>query len=55
MIDFLPNYPALLLIFVRVASFFLMMPLFSYRTIPATHKIGLSLALSWIIFYAIHA
>jgi flagellar biosynthesis protein FliR len=33
--------PAFLLVFVRVTSFFLMMPLFSYRSIPAQAKIGL--------------
>ena len=30
-----------------------MMPLFSYRTIPAVHKIGLGFFLSWLMFYAI--
>ncbi|NHM29809.1 flagellar biosynthetic protein FliR [Neobacillus terrae] len=49
-----PNLPAFLLIFVRVTSFFLMMPLFSYRTIPAAHKIGMGFFLAWIIFYTIH-
>ncbi|HJV16365.1 MAG TPA: flagellar biosynthetic protein FliR [Bacillales bacterium] len=54
MIELLPKFPAFLLIFVRVTSFFLMMPLFSYRTIPAVHKIGLGFFLSWLIFYTIH-
>jgi flagellar biosynthesis protein FliR len=54
MIDFIPKFPAFLLIFVRVTSFFLMMPLFSYKTIPAVHKIGLGFFLSWLIFSAIH-
>lgn len=49
----LPQFPAFLLILVRVTSFFVMMPLFSYRTIPAVHKIGLGFFLSWLIFYAI--
>ncbi|HJV30708.1 MAG TPA: flagellar biosynthetic protein FliR [Bacillales bacterium] len=53
MIELLPKFPAFLLIFVRVTSFFLMMPLFSYRTIPAVHKIGLGFFLSWLIFYTI--
>lgn len=52
--DLLPKFPAFLLILVRVTSFFVMMPLFSYRTIPAQHKIGLGFFLSWLIFYAIH-
>lgn len=51
--DLLPKFPAFLLIMVRVASFFVMMPLFSYRTIPTTYKIGLSFFLSWLIFCAI--
>ncbi len=56
MIEFnqlLPKFPAFLLILVRVTSFFVMMPLFSYRTIPTVHKIGLGFFLSWLIFYAI--
>ncbi|MCM3123297.1 flagellar biosynthetic protein FliR [Mesobacillus sp. AQ2] len=55
MLDFIPSFPAFLLIFVRVTSFFLMMPLFSYRTIPATHKIGLGFMLALIMFSAIGA
>jgi flagellar biosynthesis protein FliR len=55
MLDFIPSFPAFLLIFVRVTSFFLMMPLFSYRTIPAAHKIGLGLFLSIIMFSSIGA
>ncbi|MBM7701880.1 flagellar biosynthetic protein FliR [Metabacillus iocasae] len=39
-------YPTFLLTFVRMTSFVLTVPLFSYRTIPATHKIGLAAALS---------
>lgn len=52
--DLLPKLPAFLLIFVRITSFFLMMPIFSYRTIPTVYKIGLGFFLSWLIFYAIH-
>lgn len=55
MVDLLPEFPAFLLIFVRVTSFFLMMPLFSYRTIPASHKIGFGFFLAWIMFYTIDA
>lgn len=50
MLDFLAVFPAFLLIFVRVTSFFLMVPLFSYRSIPAAHKIGLGFFLAWIMF-----
>lgn len=51
--DLLPKFPAFLLILVRVTSFFVMMPLFSYRTIPTVHKLGLGFFLSWLMFYAI--
>lgn len=55
MVDFLPDFPAFLLVFVRVTSFFIMMPLFSYRTIPTSHKIGFGFFLAWIMFYTIEA
>ncbi|UQD51719.1 flagellar type III secretion system protein FliR [Bacillus methanolicus] len=55
MLDLLPKFPVFLLIFVRVTSFFLMMPLFSYRTIPARIKIGLGFFLAWIMYYSIDA
>lgn len=51
--DFIPFFPAFLLVFVRVTSFFLMMPLFSYRSIPATHKIGFGFFLAWIILFTL--
>ncbi|CAM3703811.1 flagellar biosynthetic protein FliR [Mesobacillus zeae] len=53
MLDLLPQFPAFLLIFTRVTSFFLMMPLFSYRSIPAQHKVGLGFFLALIMFTAI--
>lgn len=55
MLDLLPDFPTFLLIFVRVTSFFIMMPLFSYKSIPTTHKIGLGALLAWIMFYTIDA
>ncbi|SFA73870.1 MULTISPECIES: flagellar biosynthetic protein FliR [unclassified Bacillus (in: firmicutes)] len=55
MVDIIPEFPAFLLVFVRVTSFFLMMPLFSYRTIPGPHKIGFSFFLAWIMFYTLDA
>jgi len=55
MIDFLPKFPSFLLVLVRVTSFFLMLPLFSYRTIPANHKIGLGFFLSILIFFNMDA
>ncbi|WP_174735021.1 flagellar biosynthetic protein FliR [Mesobacillus harenae] len=55
MLDFLPALPAFLLIFVRVTSFFLILPIYSHRAIPASHKIGLGFFLAWIMFYTIDA
>ncbi|MCL9636382.1 flagellar type III secretion system protein FliR [Bacillus zanthoxyli] len=43
------SYPAFLLVLVRVTSFFVTVPLFSYKTIPTVHKVGLSAALSVVI------
>ncbi|TYR82733.1 flagellar type III secretion system protein FliR [Priestia megaterium] len=45
----LTMYPAFLLILVRVASFFITVPFFSHRTIPAMHKVGLAAVLSIVI------
>ncbi|MCP3739108.1 flagellar biosynthetic protein FliR [Rossellomorea sp. BNER] len=53
--DIIPNLSVFLLILVRVTSFFVTMPLFSYRTIPARHRIGFSIVLSWIMYYSIEA
>lgn len=41
--------PVYLLVLVRVASFFVTMPIFSYRTIPANLKIGLAAILALIV------
>lgn len=51
--NFLPVFPAFLLILVRVTCFFIMMPLFSYRTIPASAKIGLGFFMSIIMVFTI--
>lgn len=51
MIQFLEWFPAFLLILVRISSFFVTLPFFSYRNIPAQLKIGLSIFISWIMFF----
>ncbi|WP_456275483.1 flagellar biosynthetic protein FliR [Bacillus sp. AK128] len=51
--DFIIRMSAFLLILVRISGFFLTVPIFSYRTIPATHKIGLAAFLSFIMYYTI--
>ncbi|WP_100330924.1 flagellar biosynthetic protein FliR [Bacillus xiapuensis] len=51
----LPKISVLLLMIVRVSAFFVTMPLFSYRTIPAMHRICFSVVLAWMMYYAIDA
>lgn len=53
MITVLDNYPAFLLVFMRVSAFFVTLPLFSYRNIPNIHKIGFAFMLSWIMFFSL--
>lgn len=47
------SIPVFLLIFVRVTSFFVTIPIFSYKNIPTSHKIGSAFFLSYLIFYTI--
>ncbi|MGN1400542.1 MAG: flagellar biosynthetic protein FliR [Bacillus sp. (in: firmicutes)] len=49
----IPSFPGFLLILTRISAFFIMMPIFSYKTIPASHRIGLSALLAWTMQYAI--
>ncbi|WP_188454375.1 flagellar biosynthetic protein FliR [Virgibacillus oceani] len=51
----LASIPVFLLIFVRVAAFFVTLPLFSYRTIPTPFKIGFSFFLAFIMYYTVDA
>ncbi|OIJ13150.1 flagellar biosynthetic protein FliR [Anaerobacillus alkalilacustris] len=53
MLEILDFVPAFLLILSRVTAFFVTLPLFSYRTIPAMYKVGLGLFLSWLMFFSI--
>jgi flagellar biosynthesis protein FliR len=46
-LQLLPNF---LLIFCRITAFFVVVPLFSFRNIPTTFKIGLSTMISFIVF-----
>lgn len=50
MTDLINDFPVFLLIFIRVTSFFATVPLFSYRNIPTSHKVGLGFFLSYIMF-----
>ncbi|MFC7372186.1 flagellar biosynthetic protein FliR [Fictibacillus iocasae] len=48
------NYlPSFLLIAARISSFFVTVPIFSNRSIPAMHKTAISLFISWIALYAV--
>jgi flagellar biosynthetic protein FliR len=51
--EFVVRMSGFLLIILRISAFFITVPIFSYRTIPNTHKIGLAVFLSWIMFYTI--
>lgn len=53
MLQLVEFFPAFLLILVRVSSFLVTLPLFSYRTIPAMHKVGLAFFLTWLMFFTI--
>ncbi|WP_071395325.1 flagellar biosynthetic protein FliR [Bacillus tuaregi] len=55
MMDIVEAFPAFLLVFVRVTSFFLLMPLFSYRTIPTSFKVGLGFFIAMIMLFEIDA
>lgn len=51
--EIIPKFSVYLLIFVRIASFFITMPIFSHRLIPAQHRIGISALLAWIMYYTV--
>ncbi|MBN6204943.1 flagellar biosynthetic protein FliR, partial [Ralstonia pickettii] len=51
----LNSLPIFLLVFARVLAFLVVMPLFSYRTIPLPFKIGFSFFLAFIMFYTVDA
>ncbi|WP_342568245.1 flagellar biosynthetic protein FliR [Psychrobacillus sp. FSL K6-4046] len=49
--EIIPRLTVLLLIIARVSAFMITLPLFSHRTIPATHKIAFAVILSWMMYY----
>lgn len=51
MTELIPKISVLLLIFARVSSFFIVVPLFSYKTIPSQMKIAFAFILSWMMYY----
>ncbi|WP_245237451.1 flagellar biosynthetic protein FliR [Paenibacillus ihuae] len=48
--NMLQSFPVFLLIFCRITSFFVVIPVFSSRTVPVQFKIGLSLFVALIVF-----
>ncbi|MFB5660550.1 flagellar biosynthetic protein FliR [Alteribacillus sp. HJP-4] len=52
-LQWLNQFPLFLLVVVRVLAFFTTMPLFTYRTIPATFKVGLGVFFAFIIVFTI--
>ncbi|PIC75220.1 flagellar biosynthetic protein FliR [Sporosarcina sp. P26b] len=51
--EIIPSLPAFLLILTRVTSFFVTLPLFSYKTIPATQRLLFGAILAWMMSYSI--
>ncbi|WP_277584176.1 flagellar biosynthetic protein FliR [Psychrobacillus antarcticus] len=49
----LPSLTVLLLIIARVSAFFIVLPLFSHRTIPASHRVAFAVVLSWMMYYTL--
>jgi len=48
------NLPTFFLIFVRITSFVMIVPIFSYRTIPSTYKIGFSFFLTLLAYSTVY-
>ncbi|SEP57508.1 flagellar biosynthetic protein FliR [Piscibacillus halophilus] len=49
----LARLPGILLIFARLSGFFMMVPFFSYRSIPMTHRIAFVVMLTWVMFFSV--
>ena len=43
-------FPAFLLVFIRISAFFVTVPVFGHRNLPAVHRIGFAFFLSVICF-----
>lgn len=53
--ELIPSLAVYLLVLTRVTAFFVTAPLFSYRSIPTTHRIILGALLAWMLVYSIEA
>lgn len=52
MLEFMNELPAFLLIFVRIATFFLIIPIFSYRNVPSMARAGLAFFIAMPVYFA---
>ncbi|WP_232725480.1 flagellar biosynthetic protein FliR [Bacillus sp. FJAT-44742] len=51
--EWINQFPAFLLIFVRVLAFFTTMPIFAYRNVPNTFKIGLAVFMAFTMMFTV--
>jgi len=51
--ELVPSFAAYLLILTRVTAFFVTLPLFSYKAIPATQRVIFGALLAWIMVYTV--
>lgn len=49
--EIIPSLTVFLLIVARVSAFFVILPLFSHRAVPASHRIAFAVILSWMMYY----
>ncbi|WP_078391488.1 flagellar biosynthetic protein FliR [Shouchella patagoniensis] len=50
--EILTFYPAFLLVFIRISSFFIVLPLYSHRSVPAPFKIGFAAFVAGIVVFS---
>ncbi|WP_413381577.1 flagellar biosynthetic protein FliR [Alkalihalobacillus sp. 1P02AB] len=53
MMEWINVIPGFLLVLMRVLAFIAVLPIYGHRTIPVTHKIGLSAFLAWVMIFTI--
>ncbi|AXF55120.1 flagellar biosynthetic protein FliR [Salicibibacter kimchii] len=51
--EWINQFPAFLLIFVRILAFLATLPIFSYRNVPNMYKIAFALFFAYIIFFTL--
>ncbi|GEL75863.1 flagellar biosynthetic protein FliR [Tenuibacillus multivorans] len=49
----LTRLPGILLIFARLSGFFMMVPFFSYRSIPMNHRVAFVILLTWVMYFVV--